>query len=122
MKVLLLTVWSTLGTALLVTLLPGMPLSDMVGAYITDDVLFLLIGWSESFDRPSQYISRSVTLEMMTGILFQFGTQAFNLVVAEPLLGGGILLSCLVFRRAVLAGWIFPIRTRSRQLRTQCDQ
>ncbi|SCK24482.1 benzoate/H(+) symporter BenE family transporter [Vogesella sp. LIG4] len=99
LKAPVITAWSAPGTALLVTLLPTMPLSDMVGAYITAAVLLLLIGWSGYFDRLIQRIPRGVASGMMAGILFQFGTQAFKSVAAAPLLGGGMLLAYLVFRR-----------------------
>ena len=99
LKAPVITAWSAPGTALLVTLLPTMPLSDMVGAYITAGLLLLLIGWTGYFDRLIQRIPRGVAAGMMAGILFQFGTQTFKSVAATPLLGGGMLLTYLVFRR-----------------------
>lgn len=99
LKAPVITAWSAPGTALLVTLLPAMPLSEMVGAYITAALLLLLIGWTGYFDRLIQRIPRGVAAGMMAGILFQFGTQTFKSVAAAPLLGGGMLLTYLVFRR-----------------------
>ncbi|MFN3887025.1 MAG: benzoate/H(+) symporter BenE family transporter [Aquabacterium sp.] len=98
-KVPVITAWSAPGSALLVTLLPDMPLSEVVGAYLTAAVLIGVIGLSGLFDRLMQLIPRGVAYGMMAGILFQFGLRAFKSMEALPLLTGCMLVGYLVFKR-----------------------
>src|SRR5574343_196742 len=50
-KVPVITAWSAPGSALLITLFPGLSLQEAVGAYITAAAIILVIGLSGSFDR-----------------------------------------------------------------------
>ena len=85
LKVPVVTAWSAPGTALLITLFPGLPLAEAVGAYITAAVLVLLVGLSGGFDWLMRRIPRGICAGMMAGILFQFGAGAFKAVQAMPL-------------------------------------
>ncbi|MCW3480375.1 benzoate/H(+) symporter BenE family transporter [Neisseriaceae bacterium JH1-16] len=95
------TAWSAPGTALLVSLFPALSLNQAVGAYITAALAIFLIGWAGYFDAIIRRIPKGVASGMMAGILFQFGTQAFKSATAMPVLGVGMVLAYLVFKRLV---------------------
>ena len=95
----IITAWSAPGTALLVTLFPGMPVSDAIGAYIVAGACILAIGLTGLFDQITKRIPPGIAFGMMAGILFQFGTNIFKSVSISPLLAFGMLGSYLVFRR-----------------------
>ncbi|WP_109476147.1 benzoate/H(+) symporter BenE family transporter [Paraburkholderia sp. C35] len=95
----IITAWSAPGTALLVTLFPGMPVSDAIGAYIVAGVCVLALGVSGLFDKITKRIPQGIACGMMAGILFQFGTNVFKSLAVNPWLAFGMLGSYLVFRR-----------------------
>lgn len=99
LKVPVITAWSAPGTALLITLFPGLSLNEAVGAYITAAGIIFLIGISGSFDRLMQHIPKGVAYGMMAGILFQFGTKAFKAVESMPALTLCMIAGFLVFKR-----------------------
>ncbi|MCL7462760.1 benzoate/H(+) symporter BenE family transporter [Pseudomonas sp. NW5] len=99
LKMPVVTAWSAPGTALLVTLFPGLSLNEAVGAYLTAGVIILLIGLSGYFDRIVQAIPRGIASAMMAGILFQFGAGAFKAVEIMPALAFGMLAAYLLVKR-----------------------
>ncbi|ALM53029.1 benzoate/H(+) symporter BenE family transporter [Halomonas huangheensis] len=98
LKVPVITAWSAPGTALLVTLFPGLSLNEAIGAYLTAAVLILLIGITGTFDRLVRAIPPGIAAGMMAGILFQFGLGAFQTIESTPLLAVGMLAAYLVFK------------------------
>lgn len=68
-RVPVLLAWSIPGSALLITLFPEMPLSDVIGAYIVAAVVSLIIGVSGYFDKVLALIPQGVAAGMMAGIL-----------------------------------------------------
>ncbi|MBZ9567296.1 MULTISPECIES: benzoate/H(+) symporter BenE family transporter [Modicisalibacter] len=99
LKVPVVTAWSAPGTALLVTLFPGISLNEAVGAYLTAAVLLLLIGLSGGFDRLLRLIPRGLAGAMMAGILFRFGVGIFDAVASAPALALGMVAAYLVLKR-----------------------
>ncbi|MFM0322768.1 benzoate/H(+) symporter BenE family transporter [Caballeronia glebae] len=95
----IITAWSAPGSALLVTLFPGMPVSDAIGAYIVAGACIFALGVSGWFDQIVKRIPKGIACAMMAGILFQFGTNVFKSVAVTPWLALGMLASFLVFRR-----------------------
>ena len=93
------TAWSAPGTALLVSLFPGLSLNEAVGAYITAAVVILLIGVSGTFDRLMRLIPKGIAAGMMAGILFQFGTHAFAAATAMPVLAFAMIAVYVLGRR-----------------------
>src|SRR5450830_1137363 len=119
LKVPVITAWSAPGTALLLTLFPGLALGEAVGAYLTAAALLLLIGVTGIFDALVARIPRGVASGMMAGILLQFGLNAFNAIGTMPLLAGGMLAAYLLLRRLLprycivlllAAGYRQPVR------------
>jgi benzoate membrane transport protein len=93
------TAWSAPGTALLITLFPGLSLNEAIGAYLTAAAILLVIGLSGSFDRLMAHVPKGVASGMMAGILLPFGLNAFRSTATLPLLACGMILAYLVFRR-----------------------
>jgi len=99
LKIPVITAWSAPGTALLVTLFPGLSLNEAVGAYLVAAALTVVIGITGTFDRLVALIPRGIAAGMMAGILFQFGLGAFRSVETTPLLALSMLAAYLVFKR-----------------------
>ncbi|WP_346427281.1 benzoate/H(+) symporter BenE family transporter [Modicisalibacter sp. 'Wilcox'] len=99
LKIPVITAWSAPGTALLVTLFPGLSLNEAVGAYLVAALIILLVGVSGSFDWLMRRIPSGIAAGMMAGILFQFGLGAFRSVESTPLLALSMLAAYLVFKR-----------------------
>ncbi|MBB3232144.1 benzoate/H(+) symporter BenE family transporter [Halomonas stenophila] len=99
LRVPVVTAWSAPGTALLVTLFPGLSLGEAVGAYLTAAAVILVIGITGSFDRIIRAIPPGIASAMMAGILFQFGVGVFVSLESVPALAIGMLLAYLVFKR-----------------------
>ncbi|QRL03053.1 benzoate/H(+) symporter BenE family transporter [Vreelandella venusta] len=99
LKVPVVTAWSAPGTALLVTLFPGLSLNEAIGAYLTAAVIIFLIGVSGSFDRIIRMIPPGIASAMMAGILFQFGVGVFVSLESVPALAIGMIIAYLLFKR-----------------------
>lgn len=99
LRVPVITAWSAPGTALLITLFPGLSVNEAVGAYITAAAILLLIGLSGYFDRLMARIPRGIASGMMAGILFQFGVNAFKAIGSLPLLSCGMIAIYLLLKR-----------------------
>lgn len=99
LRVPVITAWSAPGTALLITLFPGLSLGEAVGAYITAAAMLLAIGLSGSFERVMAWVPKGIASGMMAGILLPFGLQAFAATTTFPLLAFGMIGAYLVFKR-----------------------
>ncbi|MCE8005204.1 benzoate/H(+) symporter BenE family transporter [Billgrantia ethanolica] len=99
LKVPVITAWSAPGTALLVTLFPGLSLNEAVGAYLTAALIVFAVGVSGTFDRLIALIPPGIAAAMMAGILFQFGLGVFTALESSPALAMGMLAAYLVFKR-----------------------
>jgi benzoate membrane transport protein len=98
-KVPVITAWSAPGTALLVTLFPGLSLNEAIAAYITAALVILFIGLSGYFDKLLHWIPQSIAAAMMAGILFQFGLGLFTATDSMPWIVFSMLLVFLVSKR-----------------------
>lgn len=95
----IITAWSTPGAALLVTMLPGMPLGEAIAAYMAASLLITLIGLSGAFDKLIDKIPRGIAAAMLAGILLRFGTEVFTSIGTSPLLVLAMLCTFLVVKR-----------------------
>lgn len=91
--------WNAPGSALLITLLPGMTLNEAVGAYLTSSLIILLVGLSGSFDRIVSRLPAAISAGMLAGILFSFGTGLFVSLQQQPLLVLAMFLTYLLGKR-----------------------
>jgi benzoate membrane transport protein len=127
LKVPVITAWSAPGTALLITLFPGLSINEAVGAYVTAAVILLAIGLSGYFDRLTARIPAGIASGMMAGILFQFGVNAFRAIGSLPLLSCGMIVIYLLLKRCfprycivllLVAGLALAIATGDTRLST----
>lgn len=95
----IITAWSTPGAALLVGMLPGIPLPEAIGAYLLCAVLVTAIGASGLFDRFIERIPKGIAAAMLAGILLHFGMQVFASVHASPVLVLAMLLTFFAVKR-----------------------
>lgn len=100
LKVPVITAWSAPGTALLITLFPGLSLNEAVGAYLSAAAILLAIGLSGWGERVARWVPPGVASGMMAGILFPFGIAAFKGVASMPVLVFGMIAAYLLFKRA----------------------
>ena len=99
MKTPILTAWSTPGAALLVVMLPGVPLAEAIGAYLASAAIITLIGLTGSLDVIMRRIPVAVSSGMFAGILFSFGAKVFTSIPAAPALGLPMLACFLLCKR-----------------------
>lgn len=97
----IITAWSAPGTALLITLFPGLSLNEAVGAYLSAALILLLIGLSGSLERIMAHVPKGIASGMMAGILVPFGLNAFRAAGSLPALAFGMIAAYLVFKRCL---------------------
>ncbi|WP_328717367.1 benzoate/H(+) symporter BenE family transporter [Halomonas elongata] len=73
----LLTAWSTPGAALLATSLPGVAMSDAVGAFLFSALLITLCGVTGLFERLMHRLPRALASALLAGVLLRFGLDLF---------------------------------------------
>lgn len=91
--------WSTPGAALLVVMLPGLPLPQAIGAYIVAALIIAAIGLSGAFDKLVERIPKGIAAAMLAGILFHFGTNVFSSINANPALVLLMVATFLILKR-----------------------
>jgi benzoate membrane transport protein len=95
----IITAWSAPGTALLLSLFPGISMSEVVGGYLMAALILIAIGVTGYFEKILAFIPKGIAAGMMAGILFQFGVQAFRSSVGAPLMVFAMLAAYLAGRR-----------------------
>ncbi len=100
-KVPIIIAWSAPGSALLVTLLPGITLNEAVGAYLVANAIILAVGLSGAFDRIIGKLPAAISAAMLAGILFSFGTGLFVSVKEQPWLVLAMFATYLIFKRVM---------------------
>ncbi|GLZ86368.1 membrane protein [Metapseudomonas resinovorans] len=91
--------WSAPGSALLVSMLPGISAGEAVGAYVMANTIILLVGLSGAFDRIVGKLPAAISAAMLAGILFSFGTRLFTSLKDEPLMVMAMFITYLLVRR-----------------------
>lgn len=99
LKTPIITAWSTPGAALLVVMLPDIPLPQAVGAYVAASLAITLIGLSGAFDKVIEHLPKGIAAALLAGILFQFGTNVFSSINASPTMVLLMVATYLVFKR-----------------------
>ena len=88
------TAWSTSGAAMLVTGASGVSLNEAIGAFIITGVLIAISGFSGLFERLMKKIPLSLAAAMLSGVLLDFGINAFASMQSQLML---VLVMFLVF-------------------------
>ena len=99
MKIPVITAWSTPGAALLIAMLPGVPLAEAIGAYLASALIITVIGITGTLDALMRRIPAAVSSGMFAGILFSFGARVFTCVKPAPVLTLGMIACFILFRR-----------------------
>jgi benzoate membrane transport protein len=76
-KMPIITAWSTPGAALLATSLEGISMPEAIGAFMFSAILITVSGITGWFERIIDRIPLPLAAAMLSGILFQFGIDAF---------------------------------------------
>jgi benzoate membrane transport protein len=87
----ILIAWSTPGAALLVTSLPGVEMSDAIGAFILSSVLITICGVTGWFNSIMKLVPHSLATAMLAGVLLRFGLAVFPAFTEELILVGGMI-------------------------------
>ena len=95
----ILAAWSTAGAAILVTGLPGVPLTEAIGAFLISAVLIFFSGITGIFEKVMNRISIPIASGLLAGVLLQFSMNAFLGFKTEPILVGIMFLTYLCGRR-----------------------
>lgn len=93
------TAWSTPGAALLVVMLPGLPLAEAVGAYLVAALALTALGLSGLLDKLVARIPQGIAAALLAGILLRFGLAVFGSVEASPALVLAMIAAYLAGRR-----------------------
>jgi len=88
------TAWSTSGAAMLVTGASGVSLNEAIGAFILTGILIAISGFSGLFERVMKKIPLSLAAAMLSGVLINFGINAFAAMQSELVL---VLTMFIVF-------------------------
>lgn len=91
--------WSTAGSALLITSLQGVPLSDAVGAFLLSAFLIVLCGISGSVEKIMKHIPTSIASAMLAGVLLRFGMDVFLSLKTQAILAFTMFAIYILSRR-----------------------
>ncbi|NMR24822.1 benzoate/H(+) symporter BenE family transporter [Pseudoalteromonas sp. NEC-BIFX-2020_015] len=88
------TAWSTSGAAMLVSTTSTVNLNEAIGAFIMTGILISLSGFSGLFERVMKKIPLSIAAAMLSGVLINFGVDAFSAMKSDLFL---VLTMFIVF-------------------------
>ena len=95
----LLFAWNAPGSALLVTLVPGLAWSEVIGAYVMAGIILLLLGISGAFEKLVRRLPLSVAAALLAGILVHFSLDLFSQMSGSPLLGITMFVAYIILRQ-----------------------
>ena len=95
----LLFAWNAPGSALLVTLVPGLAWSEVIGAYVMAGIILLLLGISGAFEKLVRRLPLSVAAALLAGILVHFSLDLFSQMSGSPLLGLTMFVAYIILRQ-----------------------
>lgn len=103
----IITAWSTPGAALLVTSLPGIPMSDAIGAFMFSSILLTLCGITGWFEKIMQIVPQSLASAMLAGVLLNFGLNVFVAIETEFIMVI-LMLITYIFGKRYLPRYVIP--------------
>ena len=95
----LLFAWNAPGSALLVTLVPGLAWSEVIGAYVMAGIILLLLGISGAFEKLVRRLPLSVAAALLAGILVHFSLDLFSQMSGSPMLGITMFVAYIILRQ-----------------------
>ncbi|MEH6526096.1 MAG: benzoate/H(+) symporter BenE family transporter [Sneathiella sp.] len=104
----ILIAWSTPGAALLVTSLPGVPMSDAIGAFLFSSFLLTICGVTGWFEKIMNVVPQSLAAALLAAVLLRFGLDAFVALEADFSLVG-IMLVVYLLTKQLLPRYVIPL-------------
>lgn len=93
------TAWSTPGAAMLITGAAGLPLAQIVGAFVVSALLTTVLGFSGWLERALRRLPASLASGMLAGVLLRFGLNVFTSMQQQFVLVFAMFLGWLLARR-----------------------
>lgn len=93
------TAWSTPGAAMLITGAAGLPLAEIIGAFVVSAALTVALGFSGWLERALSRLPTSLASGMLAGVLLRFGLNVFTSMQAQFALVFAMFLGWLLARR-----------------------
>jgi len=95
-----LAAWSTPGAALLITSVSGVPMEEIIGAFVLTGLAIVAIGLSGAFDRLMKRLPAELAAAMLAGVLLRFGLEAFGAMATQFSMIFAMFVVYLIGRRA----------------------
>lgn len=92
------TAWSTPGAAMLMGVVSGLPLSDVMGAFMLAALLTIVVGYTGWFEKAMGRVPMALASGMLAGVLLRFGLDTFVAVQTQPWMVLSMLAIYLVGR------------------------
>lgn len=92
------TAWSTPGAAMLAGSTLGLPMSEVIGAFMLSAIMMTIAGYTGWFEKAMSRIPMALASGMLAGILLRFGIDAFAAVQTQPWLVLAMLATYLAGR------------------------
>ena len=93
------TAWSTSGAAMLIISAPGLPMAEVIAAFVMSSVLVALVGFSGVFERFMDRVPLSLAAGMLAGVLLRLGVDVFVVMSTQLWLPLLMVLVYLVAQR-----------------------
>ncbi|MCR9213350.1 MAG: benzoate/H(+) symporter BenE family transporter [Proteobacteria bacterium] len=104
----ILIAWSTPGAALLATSLPGIPMSEAIGAFLFSSLLLTLCGVTGLFQKIMDLIPASLAAALLAAVLLRFGLDAFVALQVDFKLAG-LMLAVYLGAKLVTPRYVIPL-------------
>jgi benzoate membrane transport protein len=95
----ILTAWSTPGAALLATSLNGLPMGEIIAAFMCSALLMVVCGVTGWFEKIMSYVPVSLGAAMLAGVLLTFGKDVFVAMEAQFFLVFTMFILYLLLKR-----------------------
>lgn len=99
-KMPMLFAWNAPGSAMLVTLAPGVEFSQIIGAYCMSGLMMFLLGVSGLFKKIATKVPSSITLGLLAGVLVHFTIALFSQMDQAAALGIGVFVTYIAVKKA----------------------
>lgn len=92
------TAWSTPGAAMLAGSALGLPMSEVIGAFMVSALLMTIAAYTGWFEKAMNRIPMALASGMLAGVLLRFGIDAFAAIPTQPWMVLAMLATYLLGR------------------------
>ena len=93
------TAWSTSGAAMLIISVQGVPMAEVIAAFVMSSLLVCLVGFSGLFERFMDRVPLPLAAGMLAGVLLRLGLDVFVVMSTQLLLPLVMVLAYLLSMR-----------------------